>query len=82
MTLTTGQGISMRRLLVVDDEPDVLDFVERVFRREYHVARAQSVMEAEAQLDAGGFDVIITDGRMPQGSGARSWCASATRHWC
>src|SRR3954470_1955013 len=57
------------RLLVVDDEPDVLDFVERVFRREYVVVRAASVDEAVRALGEGAFDVVITDHRMPRGSG-------------
>ena len=43
----------MRRLLIVDDERDMLDFLERVFRREYEVLRAQSVEEAERALDGG-----------------------------
>ena len=34
------------RLLIVDDEPDMLDFLDRVFRREYEVIRALSVDEA------------------------------------
>ena len=59
----------MRRLLVVDDEPDMLDFVERVFRREYQVERALSVEDAIALLAKGSFDVLITDQRMPKRSG-------------
>ena len=30
-----------RRLLIVDDEQDMLDFLDRVFRREYEVIRAR-----------------------------------------
>ena len=59
-----------QRLLIVDDEQDMLDFLERVFRREYEVSRAQSVEEAERELaknDA--YDVVITDRRMPRRSG-------------
>jgi len=58
-----------RRLLIVDDEPDMLDFLDRVFRREYEVVRAQSVEEAVRHFDAGPFDVIVTDRRMPRRSG-------------
>jgi DNA-binding NtrC family response regulator len=58
------------RLLIVDDEQDMLDFLERVFRREYEVSRAQSVEEAEKQLqDNSAYDVVITDRRMPRRSG-------------
>jgi len=59
-----------QRLLIVDDEQDMLDFLERVFRREYEVSRAQSVEEAEKQLKSeAAFDVVITDRRMPRRSG-------------
>jgi DNA-binding NtrC family response regulator len=58
-----------RRLLIVDDEPDMLDFLDRVFRREYEVIRALSVEEALAHVDAGALDVIVTDRRMPRRSG-------------
>jgi DNA-binding NtrC family response regulator len=58
-----------RRLLIVDDEQDMLDFLDRVFRREYEVIRAQSVEEALRHVDAGPLDVIVTDRRMPRRSG-------------
>jgi DNA-binding NtrC family response regulator len=58
-----------RRLLIVDDEPDMLDFLDRVFRREYEVTRAQSVEEALGRLEGMTFDVIVTDRRMPRRSG-------------
>jgi two-component system response regulator PhcR len=59
------------RLLIVDDEQDMLDFLERVFRREYEVARAQSVEEAVRIIGDGtpAFDVVITDRRMPRRNG-------------
>jgi len=57
------------RLLVVDDEHDILDFVERVFRRDYLVERASSVEEALPLLEHGVVDVIISDRRMPHQSG-------------
>jgi DNA-binding NtrC family response regulator len=59
----------MRRLLVVDDEQDILDFVERVFRREYVVERAGSVEDALGILERSSVDVLITDQRMPRRSG-------------
>jgi DNA-binding NtrC family response regulator len=58
-----------RRLLIVDDEPDMLDFLDRVFRREYEVLRAQSVEEALSRFEKGPLDVIVTDRRMPRRSG-------------
>lgn len=70
----------MRRLLVVDDETDVLDFVERVFRRQYLIVRAESVAAAEAALAGGDFAVIITDGRMPRGSGHELLLSARASH--
>ena len=58
------------RLVVVDDEVDMLDFVERTFRRECQVERARSVEEALPLLQTGTVRVLITDRRMPRRSGA------------
>src|SRR3954451_25264481 len=63
-------GVKMRRrLLIVDDEPDMLDLLDRVFRREYEVLRAQSVEEALTRFEKGPLDVIVADRRMPRRSG-------------
>ena len=57
------------KLLVVDDEPDMLDFVERVLRRRFDVTRCSSAEEALTVLPDGGFEVLITDQKMPRVSG-------------
>lgn len=57
------------RLLVVDDEPDMLEFVERVARRRFEVTPCQSAEEALAELATGEYDVLITDQKMPRVSG-------------
>jgi DNA-binding NtrC family response regulator len=61
--------MSKPRLLVVDDEPDMLDFVERVMRRKYDVQRSSNADDALIALDGGDFEVIITDQKMPRMSG-------------
>lgn len=66
---TAGDVRSRRRLLAVDDERDMLDYLERVFRREFEVLRAESVEEALGHLDKGDVDLVITDRRMPQRTG-------------
>jgi DNA-binding NtrC family response regulator len=67
------------RLLVVDDELDMLDFLDRVFRREYEIVRATSVEEALPLLDGKPFEVIITDRRMPRRSGLELLEAASKR---
>jgi len=60
-------------LLAVDDEPNILDFLERVFRQEYIVLRAQDAEEALAVLQEQPPEelprVLVSDQRMPGQSG-------------
>jgi CheY-like chemotaxis protein len=58
-----------RRLLVVDDEPDMLDFIERATRRTYEVVRCQNGEDALAVLEHSRFDLMVTDHKMPRLSG-------------
>lgn len=55
--------------LVIDDEPDILDAIARLFRREYHVLTAQSVQRAWELIDEHHVEVVMTDQRMPEMSG-------------
>ena len=57
------------RLLIVDDEPDMLDFLERVFRGAYAVTRASSAEEALDELGRHKFALVITDQKMPHITG-------------
>lgn len=58
------------RILVVDDEPDLRTLYELTLLREgYRVETAGSVQEAGQHLEAGVFDVVITDMRLPDGMG-------------
>lgn len=57
-------------LLVVDDESDNLDALERVFRKKYHFLKANSGKEALTLLAQNPqVAVVITDQRMPQMTG-------------
>jgi two-component system, NtrC family, response regulator PilR len=63
-------AIAPLRLLVVDDEPDLRTLYELTLVREgYHVESAGSVEEAWALLNSERFHLVITDMRMPDGSG-------------
>ena len=58
------------RILVVDDEPDLRTLYELTLLREgYLVDTAASVAQARARLRAGHYELLITDMRMPDGSG-------------
>jgi two-component system, NtrC family, response regulator PilR len=58
------------RLLVVDDEPDLRTLYELTLLREgYDVESADSVAQASAMLDAQRYQLVITDMRLPDGSG-------------
>ncbi|MCG8420612.1 MAG: response regulator [Proteobacteria bacterium] len=57
------------KLLVVDDEPDMLDFLERVLRRQFTVSRTSSAETALELLSTGEYEVLVTDQKMPKVSG-------------
>jgi CheY-like chemotaxis protein len=71
----TRQLMSLERpkkpkMLVVDDEPDNLDLLYRTFRRDFHVLRAESGVNALSVLSSEGeVAVIISDQRMPEMKG-------------
>lgn len=55
-----------RTLLLVDDEPNILTSLKRLFRRDgYTIVTAESGAEGLAALAAQKVDVIISDQRMP-----------------
>lgn len=57
-------------ILVIDDEPDLRTLYELTLLREgYRVEAAGDLMQAREQLKEKRFDAIITDMRLPDGSG-------------
>lgn len=59
-----------QRLLVVDDEPDLRTLYELTLLREgYEIDSAGSVTDALAHLQAAQYSAIITDMKLPDGSG-------------
>ncbi|HRP27525.1 MAG TPA: sigma-54 dependent transcriptional regulator [Burkholderiaceae bacterium] len=58
------------RLLVIDDEPDLRTLYELTLLREgYDIDTAGSVEEALARLDAQRYSLVISDMRLPDGTG-------------
>ena len=61
---------AVARVLVVDDEPDILELLElALFRMGLQVERAANVREALQQLDSKQFSLCLTDMRLPDGDG-------------
>lgn len=58
------QEVSMKRLLIVDDEAVIRDLCIRALKG-YHIVQAGNGEEALALFDRGGIDVILTDVMMP-----------------
>ncbi|PTT76932.1 sigma-54-dependent Fis family transcriptional regulator [Pelomonas sp. HMWF004] len=70
------------RLLVVDDEPDLRTLYELTLLREgYEIDSAGTVAEALEHLRAGAYSAVITDMRLPDGSGLEvlRWLEQAGR---
>ncbi len=62
-------GRPVLRLLLVDDEPDNLDAMQRVLRDRFEVIACTDPLEALRTLEAEPIDVLVTDHRMPQMTG-------------
>lgn len=58
------------RILIVDDDPQFLDVLESILVEDgFEVGRADSAPTAIRKFDSEGFDLVVTDKRMPGGSG-------------
>jgi DNA-binding NtrC family response regulator len=58
------------RVLLIDDDPGVSEVVGLLLEREgYDVQRAGSVKEARTRVDAAEPDLVITDLKLPDGTG-------------
>src|SRR5512139_1431090 len=60
----------MARILVVDDEPGIREFVGDVLRLDGHeVVEAEDGRVASRRVDERGFDLVVTDLKMPHVDG-------------
>ena len=66
-----GPGGPLRRLLIVDDDQDVLRSFARVLQGRYQVAVAGGVEEGLSRLAVEPFDAVLCDVMMPDGGGER-----------
>lgn len=56
-------------ILVVDDDPGILQLVQDILSPSYRVTTAGSIKEAQEHLRAQGFDLVLTDMVMPEAGG-------------
>jgi DNA-binding NtrC family response regulator len=59
------------KILIVDDELDMLELLELIItdRTSYQVVTVSNPLEVPGLLEEGGFDLLISDLRMPQMDG-------------
>ncbi len=77
---TASDAVSHMRVLVIDSDPAVLDFlVEMLGARGHSVDTASDAPEALKKIAAGGYDLFITDMKMPRGTGKDIYHAVAQR---
>ncbi|MBZ0092778.1 MAG: sigma-54-dependent transcriptional regulator [Burkholderiales bacterium] len=68
--MDAAQSAVRRRVLVVDDETDILELLElTLLRMGLDVERAASVAEAKQQLQRAPVQLCLTDMRLPDGTG-------------
>lgn len=61
---------SMQRALIIDDEPDILELLSLTLERMgLSVTKAADLAGARERLSQGGFDLCLTDMRLPDGDG-------------
>jgi putative nucleotidyltransferase with HDIG domain len=73
----------MRRILFVDDEPNVLDGLRRMLyplRKEWAMTFTSSGQDALRAMSASEFDLLVTDARMPGMSGIELLSEVVNRH--
>ena len=65
--------MNQRKILFVDDEPNILDGLRRMLRsmrKEFELCFAENARDALEMMDQHEFDVVISDMRMPGMDGA------------
>ncbi len=66
---TTATGGAGKRVLAIDDRPEVLRLVDRTLGEHYELGFAANVAEAREKLGSGSFDLALCDIQMPGESG-------------
>jgi two-component system, NtrC family, response regulator PilR len=70
MGMADNHGANPPSVLLVDDEPDILELLELALRKMgLEVDRAENVKEALTKLASRRYDLCLTDMRLPDGDG-------------
>ena len=64
-----GQGGNPARLIIVDDEPVILDLLVSLFDGSYDVVACANGTAALRAMEAGGVDLLLTDKNLPDING-------------
>jgi len=68
--MSSDSKTTVQRVLIVDDEPDILELLElTLLRMGLEVERANNVREAFERLNNNTYSLCLTDMRMPDGEG-------------
>lgn len=59
----------MKKILIVDDYPDILEGLSYILKNHYEVTTAGSLTEAKKEVSTTVFNVICSDYAMPDGTG-------------
>jgi DNA-binding NtrC family response regulator len=69
------------RVLLIDDDPGVSEVIGLLLEREgYAVVRAGTLKQGKARVEAGELDLVVTDLKLPDGTGLDAIAAIRARH--
>ena len=69
-TSSSQDKVSIPTVLIVDDEPDIVELLELTLARMgMNVESATCIDDAKAKLESHNFQVCLTDMRLPDGDG-------------
>ncbi len=60
----------MKKIIVIDDDQDILTLVKHTLNREFEVGFADTVSAGERLIALGDFDLVILDENLPDGFGS------------
>lgn len=70
----------MHKLLIVDDEPEILKSLKRLLYKEFEVETSSSALEALEILSHQKVDIVLSDIRMPEMDGF-AFLAECKKHY-